>query len=148
LRRRNAAPRAEISFMPFTRLDFAGFCRKSRFLSPIRFSMAALMLGASQAGAEDAGAAREGVARAASLMREIREICAPFGANAAEANKYYRAFTEAGAEAFGRAFSATLARETARRRTETQARGPALWCEEQREKQKAIGNGRLFEPGE
>jgi hypothetical protein len=129
--------------MPFMLLDFAGLCRKSGFLS---LGAAALLLAASQAGAEDAGLTREGVARAASLMREIAETCAPFGANAAEADKFNRAFAEAGAEAFGKQFKAVLARETVRRRSEIKARGPALWCEEQRERQKAIGNGGLFEP--
>ncbi len=131
--------------MPFMRLDFAGLRRFPGFLSPVRLGAAALLLASAPAGAEEAGPTREGVARAASLMREIEEVCAPFGANAGEAGKFYRAFTEAGVEAFGEEFNAILARETTRRRAETRARGPALWCEEQRETQKSIGNGRLFE---
>jgi hypothetical protein len=142
LRRRNASRHADFSFMPFIQMDLAGLRRKCGFLS---LGAAALLLAASRAPAETGAPTREGIARAASLMREIAETCPAFGANAAEADKFYRAFSAAGAEAFGEPFKTLLARETARRHSETQARGPALWCEEQREKQKGIGNGRLFE---
>jgi hypothetical protein len=131
-------------------LAFAGARRTTKIASPVGIAwslgLALLVLCALPAGAKDAAVTMDGVARAAALMRTIAEICPPFGANAAEADKFYRAFVDAGTEAYGSQFNAALARETALRRKETKGRGSALWCEEQRERQKQIGNGRLFEP--
>ena len=134
-------------------LAFAGFRRRTRFSSPARLVASPACLGAAlfllaalPAGAGDAAETLDGVARAASLMREIAKTCPPFGADAGEAEKFYRTFADAGTEAYGARFKAALARATARQKRETRARGPALWCEEQRERQRDIGNGRLFAP--
>ncbi len=88
----------------------------------------------------------DGVARAAGLMHEIARTCPPFGADAGEAQKFYRTFADAGMEAFGPGFKAALDKQAARAHRQAQARGVALWCEEQRELQNGIGNSRLFAP--
>lgn len=132
--------------MSFKPLAFAAFRRTMRFSSPARIGAALFLLFPLPAGAGDAAETLNGVARAASLMRRIAETCPPFGASAKEAEKFYRTFADAGMEAYGARFKAALARQTARQQREARARGPALWCEEQRERQRDIGNGRLFAP--
>ncbi len=113
---------------------------------PWAFGLTALLHSAVLAGAAERGVTIEGVARAASLMQAIGEICVPFGANAEEAEKFHKAFVDAGAEAYGPKFAAALAKEAARRRRETRAQDADAWCAEQKTRQDEIGNTRLFAP--
>ncbi len=110
----------------------------------LRFALAVLLLCPGPAFAANGGVTIDGVARAASLMQAIGENCVPFGADAEQAEKFGKAFADAGAEAYGAQFASLLSRETARRRSEIAAQGAENWCAGQKKRQKKIGAGILF----
>ena len=87
---------------------------------------------------------RDSVARAASAMRVIADACPPFGANAEAAEKFFKIFAEAGAEAYGPAFDAALAREILARTAEVERIGVSAWCADEQRRQKKAGAGVLF----